>query len=651
MGLDIPDTKADPGTIRAAAGRLEAVATRMMGHGEQAGGAVDRAAPSFSDLVAPRIRARGKRAVAAVQCAVQHTVYGAGITDQWADDVAWFKAERQKLLAAFDDFAAQRYGVAKPDPETKPSEYTAAIDRARARAEGRYNAQGAALYNQFKQRARERGTELTKKATADRLRELDAAGNLPLSAYLIYDKFGVQWARPHALISRLIDAGVLPKGFASMSFWEGMRYLEQHPEIAQKLVGQRALVNSADPAERALALALLAGAGLSMHAPGVTGMQAIRNAFNKMSPETRRWLAMLLPGVIGNLAGAPFESRATANRVRIIAEVPRANGELQRLLRELDEKRRLLASYPRGSDRIEDQIDRLSDRIKELRGQLRVYDSVLKEHRWFVYFDPRGDGKWAELVNPIGHQTRDVTLYVPGTNSSLGGANSIYQTARGFADESGGKLSVLVWGGGDFPNGFGNAAHPDYAQNMAPHLAAFSHELRFEIRQSAAAGGHGVNVTALGHSYGGAVVGLAERHGLDANRILHVESAGAGYGINDVDQYRNANGNVPRYAMTAPGDPIGYVQGQSLFGLGHGSDVDSMAGVKRLTTGNYPDGTPISGPQAHGGVLTRHSDAWWNMYNVMTGGEVQLRPEPPPSTGYPAKPAGPPAPARTEDVP
>jgi hypothetical protein len=422
-----------------------------------------------------------------------------------------------------------------------------------------------------------------------------------------------------------------------------MRYLEQHPEIVQKLVGQRAELLSVDPSEREIALALMAPTAQAR-------MQRIRNLFNKMSPETRRWLAMMLPGVVGNLGGAPFESRALANRFRIIAEAPRANAELQRLLRELAEQRRRLSSgYIYGGAK--KTIERIEDRIKELRGQLRVYDSVLKEHRWFVYFDPRGDGKWAELVNPIGHQTRNVTLYVPGTNSSLGGANSVYHTARSFADESGGKLSVLVWGGGDFPDGFGNAASPGYAQKMAPHLAAFSHELRFEIRQSAAAGGHGVNVTALGHSYGGAVVGLAERHGLDANRILHVESAGAGYGINDVDQYRNANGNVPRYAMTAPGDPIGYVQGQSLFGLGHGSDVDSMAGVKRLTTGNYPDGTPISGPQAHGGVLTRHSDAWWNMYNVMTGGEVQLRPEPPPSTGYPAKPAGPPAPARTEDVP
>ena len=45
-----------------------------------------------------------------------------------------------------------------------------------------------------------------------------------------------------------------------------------------------------------------------------------------------------------------------------------------------------------------------------------------------------------------------------------------------------------------------------------------------------------------------------------------------------------------------------------------------------LYTGNYEDGTPVEGTSAHGGVFNARSDSWKNMYEVFTGGTVQVRP-------------------------
>jgi hypothetical protein len=88
--------------------------------------------------------------------------------------------------------------------------------------------------------------------------------------------------------------------------------------------------------------------------------------------------------------------------------------------------------------------------------------------------------------------------------------------------------------------------------------------------------------------------------------------------------------DVQRYTMTAPGDPIHYIQGVQLFGIGHGASPADFPGVTQLTTGNYADGTPIEGLAAHSGVLQTGSDAWKNMYGVFTGGPVNtVAPQPP----------------------
>lgn len=164
-----------------------------------------------------------------------------------------------------------------------------------------------------------------------------------------------------------------------------------------------------------------------------------------------------------------------------------------------------------------------------------------------------------------------------------------------------------------------NAPSPGYyADGMAADLAGFSDALRQEINHSAAAGNR-VETAYVGHSYGGATVGAAEQYGLDADRVMHVASAGMGHDIWSPDDLPASQDDVDRYAMTAPGDPISLSQGVQEYGLGHGADPDTFDGTTRLSTGNDATGEPLHGLDAHIDVLQKYSDAWENQYSAIVG--------------------------------
>jgi pimeloyl-ACP methyl ester carboxylesterase len=130
-------------------------------------------------------------------------------------------------------------------------------------------------------------------------------------------------------------------------------------------------------------------------------------------------------------------------------------------------------------------------------------------------------------------------------------------------------------------------------------------------------------VTYVGHSYGGSILGTAERFGLTADRVVYVEAAGAGVGVRNPSDWHNRNPAVLRFAITAPGDPIGLVQGIP-FGS-HGADPDEMPGVIGLAAGRRLTGGPMAGLSAHSDVLTEPSDAWRNILAVITGDREHIR--------------------------
>ena len=268
-----------------------------------------------------------------------------------------------------------------------------------------------------------------------------------------------------------------------------------------------------------------------------------------------------------------------------------------------------------------------ADEIKRSQARISLYEDILANNRQILKFDPAGNGRIAELVGHIEPGTRNVGLFVPGVNTQMSNFDAYAGLGRSLvAADPTGRTAVVVWADGVFPQG-PVAQGPDagYAQAMAPDLKHFADDLRGEIAGHA---GSGVALTAIGHSYGGATVGLAEAHGLDVDRVLHVESAGMGHGVWSPADLPASQAGVQRFSMTAPLDPIVVAQGNAWglewTGIGHGADPDVFPGVTELPTGNDASGAALWGVSSHNDVLKPGSDSWTNMYRVLTsGGDVR----------------------------
>jgi hypothetical protein len=214
-----------------------------------------------------------------------------------------------------------------------------------------------------------------------------------------------------------------------------------------------------------------------------------------------------------------------------------------------------------------------------------------------------------------------VGVLVPGTGAHLGPDDGTYGRAAAFvhgAAQEGSQLAVISFIGGPMPQSIvHDSTRNSFADAIGPGLARFTAGIDHAP---------GATVTVVGHSYGGSIVGVAEAHGMHVDRVLHVESAGIGASVFTPDDL--AWPDTDRYSMTAPGDPIGLIQGTHVQGIGHGADPDTFPGVTRLETGlvkaEHPESGLLQGQAAHGDVFTPESTAWTNMLAVMTGGEVTL---------------------------
>ncbi|WP_231751010.1 alpha/beta hydrolase, partial [Mycobacterium sp. NAZ190054] len=295
------------------------------------------------------------------------------------------------------------------------------------------------------------------------------------------------------------------------------------------------------------------------------------------------------PQQVGNTDGIPWDMRAAANRLNIATAILAESGT--------DEGSRRRIAFYRG----------LLGEIDDPAGRGRV-------PRTIVAFDP-GRASLVELNGDLA-SARSVAVLVPGVNTTIEGSAANTATAQRFVAATGGDVAVITYLGGPFPQVHNpadvlfDAADPRYALDMAPRLVAFSEDVDRRVPD-------GVLVTVLGHSYGGSIVGTAETLGLTSDRTVFLAAAGAGVGVDDAGDWHNRNPAVQRYSMTAPGDFIELVQG--IPGGPHGVDPDQMAGVTRLRTGVYDDGTPVAGWGAHSGMLNRPSDAWRTILAVITG--------------------------------
>jgi alpha/beta hydrolase family protein len=329
------------------------------------------------------------------------------------------------------------------------------------------------------------------------------------------------------------------------------------------------------------------------------GQDRIADQIAAMNPEQRQRLIDQFPAQVGNTDGVPWPMRIAANRTNIAQAIS-------------DERRKDL---PGAQTRIAFYQGLLAEVDDPARTGRRVDRQILA-------FDPE-KASLIELNGDLG-AAKSVAVIVPGLNTTVEGSAANTATARRFVSATRGEVATITYLGGRFPNG-GNlvagvvdAADPRYALEMAPRLVAFSED----VDRTVDATGRDIPVTYIGHSYGGSIMGTAEEFGLTADRTLYLAAAGAGVGVDDPSDWHNRNPDVLRFSMTAPGDMIQAVQGFPTSP--HGVDPDGMPGVIHLPTGDYDDGSPMAGPDAHSDVINAPSDAWRNILAVITGDSSTL---------------------------
>ena len=313
------------------------------------------------------------------------------------------------------------------------------------------------------------------------------------------------------------------------------------------------------------------------------------------------------PEATGNLAGLDWDLRMAANAIAV---------------RRAAQRERLAG---RGGTIIIDRLHAM-DRLRP--------DPVsgVPSRRRFVAFDPTCPGQMIELVGDP--DTADgLALYVPGTGTNLEMSHVNTEVAEHFVAAGKGRIAMLVFLGGNFPQDMWiESGDPVFTLAMAPLLARFSLDVQAYLatigRGAGAEGGAEADgtaplpVTVIGHSFGGAVVGTAETLGLWADRVMYVASPSAGIDVYSASQWRNRAPAVRRYSITVPGDPIELMQIRNGLRYPGQSTADIMDGVQRLDSGFFDTGEVMYGTRGHGGVFDRSSDAFWQMAEVIVGGEV-----------------------------
>lgn len=356
-------------------------------------------------------------------------------------------------------------------------------------------------------------------------------------------------------------------------------------------------------------------------------------------------VAALLAGVpilVGNLDGVRLADRFTANQTNVQNGIDDALAEIERL----EAAKAAMIDADSWGDAM--TIGEYNELLELHRARVDAWQALLNSTSTtfdeagvphttgpnIAVFDPDRDAI-ATYHGPIDPETGDipswienVVVSVPGTGANT----SNWSDARGgdiYNGDPNHRTAVFQWAGGTFPQSIPEAMDSSYSHALAPRLVSFTSGIPTPP---------GADVTVLGHSYGGATVGVAEAQGLEADKVLYMAAAGLGEGNDSLEDFPHTS-DVPHYAIMARNDlVVGPIQGEWTDWM-HGSSTLSVSGVTRLESGqidagsgdsdwiegyNVPgNGTPPA-IDAHSAIFNPSSDAFANMMAVITGGEAQV---------------------------
>jgi len=307
-------------------------------------------------------------------------------------------------------------------------------------------------------------------------------------------------------------------------------------------------------------------------AGGLTGAspEQIATFFRRIGPEGGARLAQTNPELIGPLDGAPPALRYLANRSLAGREAQRLEDELAGVESELEEERgggigvpTLVSPFPiLGRQVVEEVVDRLTtDREEELesqrddlQGKIDDANAFADPDRQLLLYDPRGDGRVAEVFGDLGGADH-ATVLVPGIGNSMDKFDDEFRSeVQTFHNEaalrSGDQAATVAWLGYDSPDGFTDPATYD---NDA---AAEGGESLARTVDGINAQNPGAHTTVAGHSYGSVVTGnSASQFGLDADDVVLTGSPGPGPGVDHASDL-SRGGEARVWSAAAPDDLV-----------------------------------------------------------------------------------------------
>lgn len=255
------------------------------------------------------------------------------------------------------------------------------------------------------------------------------------------------------------------------------------------------------------------------------------------------------PELVADLDGIPTDTRDSANRDLLDAELDRFDPTLDAEIADLESQlAELEAAADDGRMDSSAEIYDLAQQLQDLRTEQERRDSLLGlqdaitghastgQDYYLLGYDSAGDGK--AIVSVGNPDTADNTaVYVPGTTADLDGfggeiarAETMAVDAREMA--SGEETAVIAWLDYDAPDQVmisaedenevdSGAGFMSHAEEAGPVLAQFTQGLEATHTEG------GAHTTVVGHSYGTTVVGhSASEYGLETDKIIAVASPG-----------------------------------------------------------------------------------------------------------------------------
>lgn len=276
-----------------------------------------------------------------------------------------------------------------------------------------------------------------------------------------------------------------------------------------------------------------------------------------LTEEERAEVLARHPEWVGNLDGVPFAVRDTANRARLDDVRADLEAEAARLEAEL------------ASNTFGGWFSHADARLENVRGMLAGLDAVEAEialqDTSLLVLDPSGDLLKAAVAKGDVDTADHVAVFTPGMGTTVEGR------LRGYSDDverlrrlatdalrdAGESQSVatVAWLGYEAPGerwvsdigslGDRSVVRDNAAQNGAPALTSFLHGVD-------AARGADPHLTALGHSYGSLVTGLALQRPTGVDDAVFFGSPGIG--TTDAEELLVPDGHA--YVVEARGDEV-----------------------------------------------------------------------------------------------